>query len=788
MEGAVVENYRVGKKLFADSEGAVYLAEASDGKADAAIRFLSNRLSDNASARAAFLDQAKRLLGLRHPNLARGLAVGELEGRPFYLSRTFPPEKTLAARIEQGPLEPTFALSVIREAADGLAEAHGAGVVHGRIRPERIGLGDRTVALFDFVFAVPGADAAVDPGGAPCAYASPERCSDGRADLRGDLWSLTAALYAALAGRPPFEGPYAAALIYTILNEDPPPIDGLAPDLRPGVEALLERGLAKNPQQRFRHAAEMSEAIGRLLDASPDMATSISAPAFETSPSRRVMAALEPNRPSRRRWVLGGLGAAAAAALAAVAFRSPSAPRRDSAGRAALAVLPLRDLSAAPDQDFLTEGLTEELITSIAQIEAIRVISRTSVMQYKGREAPLSEIADALDVGYVVEGSVQRQGDRIRVNATLIDVETGQSLWAENYDHDLTDILALQSDVAKRIAAEVEVKMTPEEEGRLSSRRTVRAQSYDKYLRARYLLNRRTRESLSQARDLFQTVAAEDPRFAPAFVGMADAHILLAIVGAARPAELWPLARREIQTALDLDPELAEAYSTRALVRSFWDWRWEDAELDYRTAIELNPGDAVARQRHAVLLSRLGRHHEALEEIERARVMDPLSPTINHSVGALRFMARRFDEAIERFEKNIRTDSNRYRPYRYLGRCHLEQRDYDKAIANLRTAVELSGGNAFVIAELVYGLGIAGQTAEATERLAEIGAGGGYVSPSSWAVAYLGLGDRAQALTWLERAVDDHSSLIVWMKVEPMFDPVREDPRFQALLDRVRLA
>ena len=534
----------------------------------------------------------------------------------------------------------------------------------------------------------------------------------------------------------------------------------------------------------------MSEAIGALLENSsaPLTATTLPGAPFQTQPSRPVLASLEPPRSTRRRWAAGGLAVVAAAAAAWVGLRSRSIPRRDAFGRAAVAVLPLRDLSAAADQDFFTEGLTEELITSIAKIGGIRVISRTSVMQYKGREAPLAEIGDELDVGYVVEGSVQRQGDRIRVNATLIDVESGQSLWADNYDHDLTDIFALQSEVAKRVAAEVEVNLTPEEEVRLSSSRTVRAPSYEKYLRGRYLMNRRTRESLAQARALFEEVNREDPDFAPAYAGLADAEILLAIVGAAPPGELWPLARREVQQALDLDPQLAEAYSTRALVRSFWDWRWEEAEVDYQAAIRLNPGDAVARQRHAILLSRLARHEEALEEIESARRMDPLSPTINHSAGVLLFMARRIDEAVARFEKNIRTDPNRYRPYRYLGRCHLIRGEHDRALEALRQAADLSGDNSFMIAEMVYGLGLAGRTEEAREKLGEIDAGGGYVSPSSWAVAYLGLGDYPQALAWLERAVNERSSLIVWMKVEPMFDPVRRDPKFQALLERMRLA
>lgn len=791
MEGAVVGQYRVGKRLFADSEGSVYAAESSSGKGDATIRFLSSRLNEDPAARAAFNEQAKRLVELRHPNLARGFATGELEGRPYFISKTFEADKTLAARLAEGPLEATLALALIREAADGLAEAHGEGVVHGRIRPERIALGDRTVTLFDFAFAIPGSDASVEVGGEPCDFASPERCSDGRADPRGDLWSLTAVLFAALAGRQPFEGPYGAALVYAILNEDPPRIEHLDEKLRPGVEAFLAQGLAKNPQQRFRHAGEMSEALGRLLQgsAAPLTTTTIPAAGFRTtSPSHRVVASLGPQRSTRRRWLVAGLGGAAAVAVALIASRSRLTPRRDAAGRVALAVLPLRDLSAAPDQEFLTEGLTEELIMSIAKIGAIRVISRTSVMQYKGREASLEEIGDELDVDYVVEGSVQRHGDRIRVNATLIDVESGQNLWAENYDNDLTDILALQSEVAKQVAAEVEVQLTPEEEVRLSASRTVRAQSYEKYLRGRYWMNQRTRESLARARELFAAVNQEDPDFAPAFVGLADAEILLAIVGAAPPAELWPLARREIQKALDLDPELAEAYSTRALIRSFWDWRWEDAGLDYRAAIRLNPGDAVARQRYAIFLSRLGRHEEALREIERAREMDPLSPTINHSVGVLLYMARRIDEALARFDQNRRTDSDRYRAHRYLGRCYLVLEQYDKAIEYLRSALELADGNSFITAQLVHGLGLAGHTAEARRLLAEIGANGGYVSPASWAVAHLGLSDYEQALTWLERAVDERSGLIVWMKVEPMFDPVRDDPRFQALLERVRLA
>jgi TolB-like protein/Tfp pilus assembly protein PilF len=460
-----------------------------------------------------------------------------------------------------------------------------------------------------------------------------------------------------------------------------------------------------------------------------------------------------------------------------------------SSGRPSIAVLPLQDLSPQPEQEFFADGMTEELITNLAKIRGLRVISRTSVMQYKGAATPLREIAAALNVAYVIEGSVVRDGERVRISAKLVDPASEQNLWAESYDRALEGILDLQREVARAIAAEVRVQLTPAEQVRLSASQTVNTRAYENYLRGRYLGNRRTKEALDQALEYYQAVVTNDPRSGLGYSGLADIYSLQAVLGMAPPEEVWPKAETAATRALDLDDSLAEAHSAMGLLYSFYKWDWKLAEQSYRKAVELNPGDATARQRYAVLLSRLGRHREAIHEMEQSRELDPLSLTITNAVAVTLYMARRYDDAIVQLEKNRALSPTYYRTYWNLGRCYLQKKQYQPAIAALQQARELSENNSFMVAALAHAYALAGQNQQAWQLLSELleTSKKEYVSPMSIALVHIGLGETQAALTWIEKALGEQAGLLVWLKVDPEFDPLRPDPRFQQILAMVGL-
>jgi tetratricopeptide (TPR) repeat protein len=408
-------------------------------------------------------------------------------------------------------------------------------------------------------------------------------------------------------------------------------------------------------------------------------------------------------------------------------------------------------------------------------------------MHCKGQQVSLEEIAETLNVDYVVEGSVLRARDRVRINVQLIDARRDRNVWAENYDHDVRDVLAVQSEAAMKIADEIKVTLSPREEVRLAARTNISPASYEAYLRGRFFSNRRTKQDLEQALEQFHSVVESDPESGLGYAGVADANILMALHGFVPPREAWPKAKAAAERAVALDQFLSEAHASLGLIRSYYEWNWSEAERAYRTAIDVNPNDATARHRYAIHLSRLGRHAEAIEEVQRARELDPLSLAINNAVGIVYLMARRYDDAVKQLIANRELSEDYYRTYMNLGRCYVEQDKCQQALEALARASELSGENPFVVATLAHGYGRAGDKAKARELLSSLKeiSTSKYVSPVSIALVQVGLEDHDAAFESLRAAVREHAGYLVWLKVEPVFDALRSDPRFNTLLAEV---
>jgi TolB-like protein/Tfp pilus assembly protein PilF len=450
-----------------------------------------------------------------------------------------------------------------------------------------------------------------------------------------------------------------------------------------------------------------------------------------------------------------------------------------------LAVLPLKNLSGDPAQDYLADGMTEALIGRLSSIHDLRVISRTSAMRFKDTQLRLPEIARRLHVDAVLEGSVVREGSRIRVYAQLIRVATDDHLWSETYDREFQDVLALQSDVAQAVAERVEVTVSGEEHLRLVNSRHVAPEVYESYLKGEFIAGN-TREDIEKSIAYFEDAIKKDPTFAPAYVGLAEAYDTLATVQVGMPPEqVRPKELDAVHRALELDPELAEAHAVLASVYQA-QWRWNEAEAEYKRALELNPNDPSANLGFADWLMCQGRMDEALAVSQRAREVDPLGVT-GLGNGWILFHARRYEEAIREFRSLLAVHPDNASAYWFLGFALSANGQPGEAIPELEKALSLSGGSPGVTGVLIRAYAQAGRRTDALRLLNELKARQrkGYIPAAAFVNAYLGLGDRQKAFVWLERAYQEHSNILQFAKVHPYFDPLRGDPRFQELIERI---
>jgi TolB-like protein/DNA-binding winged helix-turn-helix (wHTH) protein/Tfp pilus assembly protein PilF len=455
-------------------------------------------------------------------------------------------------------------------------------------------------------------------------------------------------------------------------------------------------------------------------------------------------------------------------------------------GIRSLAVLPLDNLSGDASQNYFAEGMTDELITDLAQISALRVISRTSVMAYEGARKPLPQIARELNVDAVVEGTVLRSGDQVRITAQLIEASTDKHLWSQSYEGEFRDTLALQNKVASAIADQIRINLTPQEQAALKDVKVVNPEAYESYLKGRYFWNKRTADGLKVALAYFNQAIEEDPKYARAYSGLADSYALLADweYGVLAPGEAYPKAKAAAIKALELDNSLGEAHTSLAFSFDAYDWDWESAEREFRRAIELNPGYATAHHWYAWHLSEMGRNSEAIAEMRKAENLDPLSLIIGAEMAEILLIAHQNDEAIEQSRRTVHMDPNFALAHYELGQAYMQKHSYNEAIAEFRKAIDLSGGSIPATSNLAYAYAGSNKRGEAVKILNDL-KGRSTPNASEIALIYVGLGEKDQAMKWLETAYDEHFNPSILLR--PAFDPLRSDSRFQKLAHRIGL-
>jgi TolB-like protein/Tfp pilus assembly protein PilF len=592
-------------------------------------------------------------------------------------------------------------------------------------------------------------------------------------------------LYEMVTGVLPFRGETSGVIAEGILNRAPVAAVRLNPDVFPKLEEIIDKTLEKDCKLRCQSAAEIRTDLERLKRDS------------DSGHTATVRAKTPPQVRHYQRAIVAGSGAIVVAALliALVSALNLGGVRDRLLGKSgpqqvrSLAVLPLENLSRDPEQEYFADGVTDQLITDLAQISALKVISRTSVMQYKGTHGPLPQIAQQLGVDAVVEGSVQRAGDRVRITAQLIDARTDQHLWARSYERDLRDVLALQDEVAQAIANELKIELTPHGKPRLASSKPVDPDAYEAYLKGRYYSNKRTEKELKKSIEYFQQAIEKDPNYASSYSGMAEAYALLGERGNLPSNEALSRGKPAALKAVGLDDSLAEAHASLAIIAETLEWDWPTAEREYKRALELNPGYAAGHHWYASYLMYLGRFDEGIAEAQRARELDPLSLAINNALGGRLLLAGRENEAIEQIQKTLEMDPNFAPAHTSLGYAYLSKGMQEEAIREFQKGVALSGSDPEESTDLGYAYAVVGKRGEAKRILAKLKRKRerGFVSPAALGIVSGALGEKDEAFAWLDEAYKLRDPQLVYLKVGPKYTPLRSDPRFQDLLRRMGL-
>jgi TolB-like protein/Tfp pilus assembly protein PilF len=779
-------HYRLLEQIGAGGMGEVYRARDERLDRDVAIKILPFSIRDNLPARSRLLEEARSASQLNHSHICTIYEINE-EGGVAFIAMEYVAGRSLSTIIPPEGLPTEQVVRYGTQIADALAHAHQRRIVHRDLKPANVTVTpDGNAKVLDFGLAtrlrteeleevtLSRANLAdSEPFAGTLPYMPPEQLRGEAADPRSDIWALGVLLYETASGHRPFSGRSGFELTSAILRDPLPPL----PDyVSKGLFAVIRKCMMKDSAARYQSAAEVRSALETLES------TAVSSPALpEAAAAARPRLAL-------LTWGAGGLAALLVFLFAwnIGGLRERLLHRRAVPTIRSLAVLPLANLSGDPSQDFFSDGMTAELIRDISKIAQLRVVSRTSVMSYKGTHTPLQQIARELKVNALLEGTVARSGNRVRITVGLYDGASDRELWSGTFERDLNDVLALEDQVAHAIATQIRLKVSSSGETR---RANTNPGTYDLYLKGRYSLDQGSDDDLKLALVYFRQGIQKDPQYAPLYAGLADSYARLPFYTDTRPSEAFPEAKEAAARALQLDPTLAEAHASMAYVMNYYDWDRSGAEQEFKHALELNPNDADTHHVYGRFLASMGRVDEARAELNRAQELDPLSLIIQSNAGIVSYFARQYDNALQQLQKVLELDPKFPVPYWGSGMCYEQLKKYPEAVAQFQKGIELSGRGANGLASLAHAHGLAGQAAEAQKILVELTdrSKTKYVPSYQFAVIHVGLGQNERAIAALEEAYRERSTLLGYLKMDPRFDPLRSDPRFRNLLSRIHL-
>jgi eukaryotic-like serine/threonine-protein kinase len=832
-----IAHYRILRRLGKGGMGEVLLGEDTKlhGR-KVALKVLPEELTRSESRLRRFKQEARAVLALNHPNILTVFEIGETADT-YYIATEYIDGETLRQCLWRGPLKLDETLGVAIQVAMALEAAHAEGIVHRDIKPENIMLRqdrfvrDRFVKVLDFGLAkLTDRDVASDPEAvtipitetSPGAimgtsgYMSPEQAQGESIDTRTDIFSLGVVLYEMVAGEPPFKGKTDSHTRVSIIDHEPAPLVQHVSNVPRQLERIVAKALAKDRLKRYQtitdfkldleqlrdelHTSDSYELIRNaeratqadLLSSTPTaIRTEVDTVADRATVSSRSTADAK-LREKRSRWVVyGALGLLAVLILAGAAFFLSASPAINS-----VAILPFINDSKDPNAEYLSDGLTESIINSLSQLPNLKVMSRNAAFRFKGSNLDPLEAGRNLNVGAVLTGRLVKLDDRLVIKTELIKVEDGSQLWGAEYNSSLADIFSVQDEVSKKISQSLRLRLSGEDEQKLAKRYTHDAEAYQLYLKGRYFWNKRNEEGFRNGIEHFKRAEEKDPTFALAFSGLADSYALLCDIGAVRPVDEMPKAKAAAQKAVDADPNLAEAYTSRAFVRLAYDWDWLGAQSDFQQALKLNPKYPTAHQWYASYLMQMGKFSLAKAEIEEAHKLDPLSPIIASNTGLYSYYEHNYDDAIARYKVLLQSDPEFWVARHYLALAYVQKGMHSEAIAELRRLIKAPESGPVpnrvieveseAAASLGFAYGMAGRRAEARAILDGLDALSKrkYVSPLYFAIVYAGMKDNDKAIEYLNKAFEARHPGLVLIRIEPMFDGLRSDPRFGELTKR----
>jgi serine/threonine protein kinase/Flp pilus assembly protein TadD len=825
-----ISHYNILKKLGAGGMGEVYLAQdTSELGRWVALKILPAEVAGDKSRLQRFIQEARTVSNLNHPNILTVHEFGQTESASF-MATEYVDGVTLRQHLSNRRLKLVDILEVTLQIVAALNAAHEAGVTHRDLKPENIMVRrDQIVKVLDFGLAKlsePAAPAGgltdsdgdedaetklfrTEPGlvMGTVGYMSPEQSVGRGVDQRSDIWSVGVVLYEMITGRLPFQGKDIHRQIIAIQDEEPVPLSQMVEGVPERLEEIVEKCLAKEKDERYQTAKDLLidlRNLRRKLDVeaeiertmSPDLRTSSgTAPSTQGAPSGDgTTDATNVRTASSAEYIVTGIKQHKLAAVVSLLLLATGITVLATylsgwkAGEAitSIAVMPFVNESGNPDVEYLSDGMTETLIKSLTILPNLNVKPRSSVFRYKGKETDLQTIARELNVQVILNGRVAQRGDQLTLSLELVDVRKDSVIWTEQYQRKTSDLVTLQSEIGRDVSSNLKARLSGAEETSVTKPATSDAQAYQAYLKGRYYWNRRTAENLKKAIEQFKTATDRDPNYALAFVGLADCYAVLHEYAGIPTSETIPRAKAYAERALSLDDQSAEPHASLAAVNEF-SWQWEEAEKEFKRAIEINPNYATAYHWYSILLKNLGRNDEAAAMIERAHELDPLSSVIGVNVSRMYQLQNNHEASIENSLKVIELDPNFGPAYQYLGLSYLKLGRHAESTAALEKAAILTNRSGLVLSDLGYVYGVMGKPAEAIAIVKELESKYARKQASGQFIAavYAGLGEKEKAFEWLEKDFQNRDGRLPEVRWQLSLEPLHDDPRFKDLLRRM---
>ncbi len=788
MIGQIIAQYKIIEKLGEGGMGIVYKALDTKLNREVALKFLPPHISKGGIERDRFLQEAQAAASINHPNICVIYEIKD-DGEQPYIVMEYVDGSTIRTKLESGPMRIDDAIKYGIQIGEALHEAHSKGIVHRDIKADNIIINSKGQAkVMDFGLAklkgsmkLTRTSSTVGTLG----YMAPEQIQGGEVDSRSDIFAFGVLFFEMLTGRLPFRGEHEAAMVYSIVNEDPEPIQKYLPEISTDIVHALGKALEKDPEDRYQHIDDIVSELRRVQKQSGR----VSRPSDGKTPEiDHALSGTKPKDHSHNRSrQFVGLGIILVLLIAGFIGYVSFFGKRQSID--SIAVLPFENVGADPNTEYLSDGITESLINTLSQLSNLTVMSRSSVFRYKGKDIDPQKAGKELGVKAVLTGRVTQRGDNLKISTELVDVSNNTNIWGEQYNRKLSDILIVQEEISKEISRQLSLKLGSEEAKKLTKHSTENTEAYQLYLKGRFHWNKRKADHLEKAVDYFNQAIEKDPGFALAYAGLASTYSLLPEYSGKPARDFIPKAEKAARKAMELDAMLAEPHAALGYIMNY-QWDWEGAEREYKRAIELDPNYPTAHHWYGGILEQQGKLEEALSEYKRAQELDPLSPIITSNVGKLFIYMQRYDLALEQFNKVLELDQNFLFAHVFLGIMYAQQNKFDEAIRELQKVRQiLPADNPYGIGELGYIYAKAGKKNEAIKilnQLLEFSKKGKTLSVQI-AYIYAGLNDKDKAFEWLEKGYNEQNRFLGYLKIDHPWDSLRSDSRYTAMLKKIGL-